>query len=77
MTFHTPEQLEEYLNRITSKGFVLVNESWCAGYLSRNIAGKTEPYKGKFGKGVKIHIPCSYSTRYHKQFYYIYTKPNE
>lgn len=47
------------------------------GYVSRIGDPIIEPYKGRFGEGVKL-LSCNYeSTRYSYVTYYIYTQKNE
>lgn len=47
------------------------------GYVSRVKGQTVEPYKGRFGEGVKL-LSCNHgSTRYSYVTYYIYTTKNE
>lgn len=47
------------------------------GYVSRVKGQEIEPYKGRFGEGVKL-LSCNHgSTRYSYVTYYIYTTKNE
>ena len=41
------------------------------GYVSRKSNGIVEQYKGKFGSGYVIKVPCYYSTQYYHREYYI------
>lgn len=45
--------------------------SWARGYVSRKTDGYIEPYKGRFGIGVKYHVPSWSSTVYHLVSYYL------
>lgn len=47
------------------------------GYVSRVEGQKVEPYKGRFGEGVKLLSCNRNSTRYSYITYYIYTPKNE
>ena len=47
------------------------------GYVSRVKGQTVEPYKGRFGEGVKL-LSCNHnSTRYSYVTYYVYTTKNE
>ena len=47
------------------------------GYVSRVGDPVIEPYKGRFGEGIKL-LSCNHgSTRYSYVTYYIYTQKNE
>lgn len=70
MILNTSEELDSYLEDLQAQGYTLHHESWGMGYVSRQIAASAEPYKGQFGKGYVLHIPCSTSTRYHIKQYY-------
>lgn len=70
MILETYEDLEKWCEEIKSKGYTLHHESWCSGYLSRTIQGTVSPYKGQFGKGFVLELPCRTSTRYHYKQYY-------
>lgn len=66
------------LRRAEKEGLIKeLHTSLFRGYVSR-VKGQTlEPYKGRFGEGVKL-LSCNHgSTRYSYVTYYIYTKKNE
>ena len=51
-----------------------LHTSYYMGYVSRRGGPRIEPYKGKFGEGVKL-LSCNYdSTRYSYVTYYVYTE---
>lgn len=66
------------LRRAEKEGLIKeLHTSLFRGYVSR-VKGQTlEPYKGRFGEGVKL-LSCNHgSTRYSYVTYYIYTTKNE
>nr|DAM75694.1 MAG TPA: hypothetical protein [Caudoviricetes sp.] len=66
------------LYRAQDKGLIKkLHTSLFWGYVSRVGAPIIEPYKGRFGEGVKL-LSCNYdSTRYSYVTYYVYTQKNE
>ena len=66
------------LYRAQDKGLIKkLHTSLFWGYVSRVGDPIIEPYKGRFGEGVKL-LSCNYdSTRYSYVTYYIYTPKNE
>lgn len=66
------------LRRAEKEGLIKeLHTSLYRGYVSRVKGQEVEPYKGRFGEGVKL-LSCNYeSTRYSYVTYYIYTPKNE
>lgn len=66
------------LERAEKEGLIKeLHTSLFRGYISRVEGQKVEPYKGRFGEGVKL-LSCNHgSTRYSYVTYYIYTTKNE
>lgn len=66
------------LKRAVKEGLIKeLHTSLSQGYVSRVGDPIIEPYKGRFGEGVKL-FSCNYdSTRYCYVTYYIYTQKNE
>jgi hypothetical protein len=54
-------------------GYTLHHTALARGYISRKGTGYTEAYNGKFGTGVKRHLPNRRSTGYHTVEYWIKT----
>lgn len=68
----------EELRRAVKEGLIKeLHTSLYRGYVSRVEGQKVEPYKGKFGEGVKLLSCNRNSTRYSYVTYYIYTTKNE
>lgn len=66
------------LERAEREGLIKeLHTSLFRGYVSRVKGQTVEPYKGRFGEGVKL-LSCNHSsTRYSYVTYYIYTPKNE
>lgn len=66
------------LRRAEKEGLIKeLHTSLYRGYVSRVKGQTVEPYKGRFGEGVKLLSCNRNSTRYSYVTYYIYTKKNE
>lgn len=66
------------LKRAEKEGLIKeLHTSLYRGYVSRVEGQKVEPYKGKFGEGVKLLSCNRTSTRYSYVTYYVYTPKNE
>lgn len=48
------------------------HSAYALGYVRKDKDGWTEPYKGRFGEGVKKHVRSTISTRYHIVEYWVY-----
>ena len=66
------------LRRAENEGLIKeLHTSLLRGYVSRVKGQTVEPYKGRFGEGVKL-LSCNHnSTRYSYVTYYVYTTKNE
>ena len=66
------------LKRAEKEGLIKeLHTSLFRGYVSRVEGQTVEPYKGRFGEGVKL-LSCNHgSTRYSYVTYYVYTPKNE
>lgn len=66
------------LRRAENEGLIKeLHTSLFRGYVSRVKGQTVEPYKGRFGEGVKL-LSCNHnSTRYSYVTYYVYTTKNE
>lgn len=65
------------LKRAEKEGLIKeLHTSLYRGYVSRVKGQTVEPYKGKFGEGVKLLSCNRNSTRYSYVTYYIYTPKN-
>lgn len=66
------------LKRAVKEGLIKeLHTSLYRGYVSRVKGQEVEPYKGRFGEGVKL-LSCNHnSTRYSYITYYVYTKKNK
>nr|DAD69810.1 MAG TPA: hypothetical protein [Siphoviridae sp. ctfYP22] len=66
------------LKRAEKEGLIKeLHTSLFRGYVSRVKGQTVEPYKGRFGEGIKL-LSCNHgSTRYNYVTYYIYTPKNE
>ena len=66
------------LKRAEKEGLIKeLHTSLFRGYVSRVKEQTVEPYKGRFGEGVKL-LSCNHnSTRYSYVTYYVYTTKNE
>ena len=66
------------LRRAAKEGLIKeLHTSLFWGYVSRVGGPIIEPYKGRFGEGVKL-LSCNYdSTRYSYVTYYVYTQKNK
>lgn len=55
------------------RGYRLHHGAYARGYVSRkpNAPVRVDPYKGRFGEGFIVHLPCYDSTQYHRITYYI------
>lgn len=66
------------LRRAKKEGLIKeLHTSLYRGYVSRVKGQEVEPYKGRFGEGVKLLSCNRNSTRYSYITYYVYTKQNE
>lgn len=52
-------------------GYKLHHSASAPDYTSRLCPASLEPYKGRFGTGIAVHIPSWRSNRYHNVEYYI------
>jgi hypothetical protein len=52
-------------------GYTLHHRALERGYISRKGTGWEETYSGKFGTGIKLHLPNWQSTSYHIIEYWI------
>jgi hypothetical protein len=50
-----------------------IDKGFIGGDLAKENNYKVDHYKGKYGKGFKVHIPRPDMTRYHTIHYYIET----
>lgn len=66
------------LKRAEKEGLIKeLHTSLFRGYVSRVKGQTVEPYKGRFGEGVKL-LSCNHgSTRYSYVTHYVYTPKNE
>lgn len=54
------------------KKLVYHHSAYANGYIIKSKDGYTEPYKGRFGEGVKKHYRSEIARRYHIIEYWIY-----
>lgn len=60
------------LDKLVEKGKLERHHwAWQQGYIGRNGEEKIEEYKGRFGKGYKLHESTTQSTYYHPITYYV------
>lgn len=62
-------QVNEY--GIDMKKYRYSHMAWAQGYMSRREGFVVEEYKGRYGKGYKVHTPSWESTQYHHIEYYV------
>jgi len=64
----------EMIKRLCDEGLIeRYHGALARGYVSRKSSGYARPYKGKFGEGFILDLPCWKSTQYKYIEYFIFT----
>lgn len=61
----------EIVNILGEDGYKLHHSASAPDYMSRLCPARLEPYEGRFGSGIAVHIPSWRTNRYHNIEYYI------